>query len=283
MKVRAYLRLMRFHKPAGIVLLWIPTACALWVANRGTPPFNVLFYFFLGTVVMRSAGCVVNDIADRHIDKHVSRTQNRPLTTGEVSLPSALVLLLGLCSIALFIVIQLPRVCFYYALASLFITVLYPVCKRFFAAPQMVLGVAFSMGIPMAYAASHVPIDVITMWLVLINGAWILGYDTMYAMADKADDLRIGVRSTAVFFGEWARLAILIAQMVSHGLWLVVAVSLSYSVWFYVLWGIAALVLVYQQRLLLQQRPDACLHAFSTNQYYGFLLWGALMVAYGRF
>ena len=278
MNISAYLRLMRFHKPAGILLLWIPTAWALWIVNHGVPSTLLIIYFFLGTVVMRAAGCVVNDIADRHVDKQVKRTYMRPLTAGEINLSEALWLLSMLLLVAFFIVMQLPIACFYYALVALFITIIYPFCKRFFAAPQLVLGLAFSMGIPMAYAASGVRFNLIMWLLVLLNFAWIVSYDTMYAMADREDDLRIGIKSTAVLFASYDRLIILLLQVFFHGLWLFIAVKLHYSHAFYGYWAAASLVLVYQQHLLRNRDANACLAAFSTNMWYGLLMWCGLML-----
>lgn len=278
MKLGAYLRLMRVHKPVGTLLLWIPTAWALWMANRGEPPLKLLIYFFLGTVVMRAAGCIVNDIADRHIDIHVKRTCMRPLTTGEVSLVEALLLSTILLIGAFFIVIKLPLLCFYYALLAVFITVLYPFCKRFLQAPQLVLGVAFSMGIPMAYAASGVPFNTPALLLFMLNFAWIVSYDTMYAMADREDDLRIGVKSTAVLFAQYDRLIIMLLQITFHAAWLYLATTLQYSAWFYGCWLAALGVLVYQQQLISKRDAHAYFAAFSTNVGYGLLMWGALIL-----
>ena len=264
---------MRFHKPVGILLLWIPTAWALWIANKGQPSWRLGLIFLLGTVVMRAAGCIVNDIADRHIDKHVDRTQGRPLTTGEVSLLEALLLLMFLLVLALLIVIQLPMACFYYALFSLLATVIYPFCKRFFDAPQLVLGLAFSMGIPMAYAASGLDFSVMACLLFMLNFAWIVSYDTVYAMADKKDDLLIGVKSTAILFGSYDVFAVAVLQLFVHGLWLYLGYRLHYSLGFYVCWGAGLLSLAYQQWLLRKRSSAAYMSAFSLNAVYGLLMW----------
>ena len=278
MRVQAYLRLMRFHKPVGTLLLWLPTAWALWIANSGTPPPILVIYFLLGTIFMRAAGCVMNDIADRHIDKHVKRTNARPLTTGEVSLQEAIIMLLLLLLAALLIVIQLPPVCFYYALAALFITVLYPFCKRFFEAPQLVLGLAFSMGIPMVFAASGQLINASMILLFILNFAWIVSYDTMYAMVDREDDLRIGVKSTAVLFAKHDSKIILLLQIFFHFLWFYLAFSKPYSQFFYIFWVVAGGILFYQQKCLRQQNLPAYFRAFSSNVWYGLVMWSALIV-----
>ena len=257
----------------GTLLLWIPTAWALWLANQGLPEISVLLFLGLGTIVMRSAGCVINDIADRHVDKHVQRTKARPLTASEVSLPAAWGLFLGLCLVAYGIVTQLPRACFYYALPALMVTFLYPFCKRFLSAPQLILGVAFSMGIPISYVASHQSPNLSMLLLCLINFLWIVAYDTMYAMTDKDDDLRIGVKSTAVLFGTRDKTVILSLQVIAHGLWIVLALREQLSVLFFACWGVALLVLVYQQMILRRDTPDACMKAFAYNAWYGGLLW----------
>lgn len=279
-KIKAYLRLMRFHKPAGIVLLWVPTAWALWVANQGLPSRKLLVYFFTGTVLMRAAGCVMNDIADRHIDKHVKRTCMRPLTTGELHLPEALLLLIGLFLAAFAILLQLPVVCFYPALIALCITILYPFCKRFLQAPQLVLGLAFSMGIPMAFLASDSPITRITLSLFLLNFLWIIAYDTEYAMADREDDLRIGVQSTAILFAHYDRVMVALLQAASHGIWLLVAYLMHFSTTFYVCWLIGAGMFIYQQYMMRDRNAAECLRAFMMNSWYGLLMWFGLIMNY---
>ncbi|MCE0723901.1 MULTISPECIES: 4-hydroxybenzoate octaprenyltransferase [Legionella] len=277
MKWNAYWRLMRFDKPVGILLLWFPTAWALWLANKGVPPLRLFILFLCGTVFMRAAGCVINDIADRNIDKHVARTKLRPLTSGEVSLPEAFFLLIVLLFAALFILLQLPRNCFYFGLIALFISFLYPFCKRFLDAPQLILGLAFSMGIPMAYVASDLPLNGEFFLLFLINFSWILVYDTMYAMADKADDLRIGVKSTAIYFASYDRMIIGLLQGLFHGLWLCLALENQINLWFYIFWFAAGMVLMYQQKLISKRIPQECFKAFIVSVYYGALMWLAVV------
>ena len=271
--MNAYFRLMRIDKPIGTLLLWIPTAWALWMANHGSPPLSLLVYFFLGTVVMRSAGCVVNDMADRHIDKHVKRTQFRPLAHRDISFFNAFVLLIFLLVAALYIVLQLPIACLYYSFFALGFTLLYPLCKRFISAPQLVLGFAFSMGIPMAYAASGIAMSANAYVLILLNIAWIISYDTMYAMVDREDDLRIGVKSTAVLFARYDCAIILLLQLFVHAAWLYLAISLDYSGIFYLGWGLASIILAYQQYLISSRNASACFAAFSINGWYGLLIW----------
>ena len=268
---------MRFHKPVGILLLWFPTAWALWLANSNSPPLKLVIYLFLGTVVMRAAGCVVNDLADRNIDKHVSRTKMRPITTGEISVKGAIISLLILLILALLIVLQLPIMCLYYAFVALAITIIYPFCKRFFEAPQLVLGLAFSMGIPIAYAASGLIYNQTMLILLGLNFLWIVAYDTMYALVDREDDLRIGVKSTAVLFQRFDRLIIMMLQISFHLLWLYLGLELHESIIFYGLWFFALLVLIYQQYLLKQNTNESSFKAFSSNSWYGLLMWVALI------
>ena len=278
MKWNAYWRLMRFDKPVGILLLWFPTAWALWLANKGTPPLKLLILFLSGTVLMRAAGCVMNDIADRNIDKHVARTQSRPLTAGEVGLSEAFCLLGSILFVALLILLVLPWDCFYLGCIALFISFLYPFCKRFLSAPQLILGLAFSMGIPMAYVASHVPLNSECGLLFLINFAWIVAYDTMYAMTDKADDLRIGVNSTAIYFGQYDRVIIGVLQCIFHGLWLYWALKNHVNELFYLFWLFATLILLCQQKMIQKRVPEYCFRAFIYSVYYGALMWVSVVV-----
>lgn len=269
MKWGAYSRLMRLDKPIGILLLWFPTAWALWMANHGHPNIMLIMYFLLGTIVMRSAGCIVNDFADRHIDRHVHRTRNRPLTTGEVGVRDALVLFLLLLFIALVIVIQLPIACLYYAFLGLFVTVVYPFCKRWIQAPQLVLSIAFSVGIPMVYVASFTAFDLNTLLLVVINLLWVIAYDTMYAMVDREDDLKLGVRSTAILFGKYDRLVIALIMTIMHGLWLIIAHTGVFLIGF----GLGALILIRQNDLLAHYNPADCFKAFKWSMGYGLVMW----------
>jgi 4-hydroxybenzoate polyprenyltransferase len=276
--LKAYWRLMRLNKPIGILLLWYPTAWSLWMANQGVPSLKLLFLFFLGTVLMRSAGCVINDIADRDIDKHVQRTQFRPLTAGVISLTEALTLLFLLLMSALIVLINLPSSCFIYAIISVGITFLYPFCKRFIQAPQLILGIAFSMGIPMGYAASQVPWDTAMLCLFLLNFIWILVYDTMYAMADKEDDIKIGVKSTAIYFGDMDKAIIGLLQCTMHFIWLYLAFLIEAHWSFYWLWTFAAGILIYQQQLIYNRIPSDCFKAFGISSYYGTLMWLAMIL-----
>lgn len=278
MNLQAYAQLLRLHKPIGTLLLWFPTAWALWLANQGMPPIPLIIYFFFGTFIMRSAGCLINDFADRHVDPHVERTKNRPLATQSISVKSAIILFFILLSVALFILVQLPIACFKYAVISVGLTVIYPFCKRFFDAPQFILGLTFSMGIPMAYAASGVPLNLTTGLLILINFFWIVAYDTIYAMADKPDDLKIGVRSTAILFGNLDKNTVFLFQGLAQACWLALALELHLNIIFYIAWGVASLVFIQQQIRMRTISAPNYLQIFTSNSLYGFILWVALML-----
>ncbi|STX28936.1 4-hydroxybenzoate-octaprenyltransferase [Legionella beliardensis] len=280
MNWNSYYRLARFHKPVGILLLWSPTAWALWVANQGNPPIYLLILFLLGTVFMRAAGCIMNDIADRNIDLHVKRTCNRPLTAGEVGLNEAITLLISFLVASLIILIQLPVTCFYYALFALLVTFIYPFCKRFIQGPQLVLGIAFSLGIPMAFVASNSPFNKSIFYLLLINYAWIIAYDTQYAIVDRKDDLRIGVKSTAILFANYDRLAVGFLQLFFHTLWIPLVHFLNLRSSFFSAWVVGAIILIYQQWLTIDRNEEKCLNAFSWNGWYGLIMWLAIILGY---
>lgn len=278
--MNATLRLIRFHKPVGTLLLWFPTAWALWLAYQETPPLLQILYFFLGTFFMRSAGCVLNDIADRNIDLHVKRTEARPLTAGEVSLPYALFILIILLLLAFLVLIQLPKPCFYYAIAALCITAIYPFCKRFFDAPQLILSIAFSMGIPMAYAAANMKPNLIMGLLVALNFFWILAYDTLYAMADKTHDARIGVRSTALLFGRYWQCAIILCLSITQFLWIVIGLILHFNYLFYCFWCMGLMLFAMQNYRLYHAKNPNYIKAFSAHCYYGLMMWMVLIIAH---
>ena len=273
--IAPYIQLLRLHKPIGTLLLWFPTAWALWLAGNPTP--QLVFYFFLGTFVMRAAGCLLNDIADRQIDPHVERTKNRPLAAQTVRLQEAIGLLVTLLLIAFIILAQLPKTCFNYALISLALTAVYPFCKRFLEAPQLVLGLAFSMGIPMAYTAEGVALNATAALLMLLNFFWIMAYDTIYAMADQKDDVQIGVKSTAILFGTQANNIVLLFQIITQVLWIMLARINTFGPLFYILWGIGCILFGYQQWIIRGKHPHY-LKVFSSNGVYGLIFWFFLML-----
>ncbi|MDF1646101.1 MAG: 4-hydroxybenzoate octaprenyltransferase [Legionellaceae bacterium] len=277
MNFAPYLQLLRLNKPIGTLLLWFPTAWALWISANGKPSALFVFYFFLGTFIMRAAGCLLNDIADRHIDPHVERTKNRPLAAQKVSLQAAMGLFITLLFFAFIILSQLPKACFKYALLSVALTTIYPFCKRFFEAPQLILGLAFSMGIPMAYTAEGIALNTNTLLLFLLNFCWIVAYDTIYAMADRKDDLQIGVKSTAILFASQDKNIVFLFQIATQVLWLVLAVALKFNLLFYILWSVGCLLFLHQQYVIRGNNPNH-LRTFTSNGFYGLIFWVALML-----
>ncbi|MEY3815284.1 MAG: p-hydroxybenzoate octaprenyltransferase, partial [Pseudomonadota bacterium] len=200
-----YARLMRLDKPIGILLLLWPTLWALFIASHGNPSIQHLTIFILGTVLMRSAGCVVNDILDRKFDSHVARTKLRPLANQSIPLKNAFFLLITLLLGALICVLFLNKEAFYFSLIALFLALTYPLTKRFFVIPQAYLGLSFGMGIPIAFVANDIPLSMTTWFLFLANVFWAIAYDTLYAVTDKNDDLKIGIRSSAIWFGAYVK------------------------------------------------------------------------------
>jgi len=277
---RDYWQLMRFDKPVGIALLWYPVSWALWLGAQGTPPIQLLIIFFIGTVVMRAAGCVINDIADRDFDRFVERTTTRPLTSGRLSLYQAILCLTVLLVFALILLCLLPYACIPWAMLAVVITGIYPFCKRFFATPQLILGIAFSMAIPMVYAALGQPIMPTGVLLVMLNIAWVVAYDTEYAMVDRADDLKIGIQSTAVFFASRDRLMIMCLMFITQGIWLIVALLYHMNLFFYTFLILSTINLFYQFYLIKDRTPTLCFQAFLQNTVYGLLLWLGLILHY---
>jgi 4-hydroxybenzoate polyprenyltransferase len=275
-----YARLARLHQPVGIWLLLWPTLWALWIASEGVPPISLLLIFVIGTVVMRSAGCIINDFADREIDPHVARTADRPLATGEVSVQESLALFCGLLLIGLGLVLTLNRFTQLLAVAGAVVTVLYPFMKRLIAAPQFVLGIAFSWGVPMAFAAQlgHVPP---VGWLMFtVTMIWVVVYDTEYAMVDRDDDLKLGVKSTAILFGDLDRVFIGGLQLMFLGGLYLVGERANLGPWY--LCGLvpAGLSMIYQQRLIKDREPKRSFTAFLSNAWAGGFIFVGIAAAY---
>ena len=269
-KINSLLRLARFDKPIGILLLLWPTMSALWLASNGFPDANILMIFIIGVVVMRSAGCVINDLVDSDIDKHVERTRRRPLATGELSTKEALVFLLFLLSIALCLAISLGFIVVAWSLGGLVLTIIYPFCKRFIKSPQVILGLTFSWSIPMAYVAcgTEFNFSMFLLWVgVLI---WIVVYDTFYALVDIDDDLKKGVFSTAILFGDKVSFVTSLSQIIVLVVWAYLGTILEMSL-IYFLMLIVVLLFFYRQQLLIsaRQRKD-CFRAFNESWYVGF-------------
>ena len=269
-KVTSFFRLARFDKPIGILLLLWPTMSALWLASNGFPDVNILMIFIIGVVVMRSAGCVINDLADTEIDKHVERTRRRPLATGELSTKEALVFLLFLLSIALCLAIVLGFKVVAWSLGGLVLTIIYPFCKRFIKSPQVILGLTFSWSIPMAYIACGTEFNLSMFFLWVGVLIWIVVYDTFYALVDIDDDLKTGVFSTAILFGDKVSFVTSLSQIIVLLVWAYLGTILEMSL-IYFLMLILILLLFYRQQLLISAREKKdCFRAFNESWYVGF-------------
>lgn len=260
---------MRLHRPIGIWLLLWPTLWALWIASAGRPDQKVFLILVLGTIVVRSAGCVINDFADRKIDPNVARTADRPLATGEVTPAEALLLFAALMLIALGLVLTLNRLTISLAFGGAAITVLYPFTKRFLSTPQFVLGVAFAWGVPMAFAASVGDVPRLGWLLFLSAMIWVVVYDTQYAMTDRVDDLKIGVRSTAILFGDLDRAFIAGLQLLLFASLVLVGRSADLGMWYYGGLAAAAGFAAYQVYLIRDRDGGQCFRAFLNNAWVG--------------
>jgi 4-hydroxybenzoate polyprenyltransferase len=279
-KLDAYERLMRLDKPIGILLLLWPTLWALWLASRGLPDWITLLIFVTGAVLMRSAGCVMNDIADRKYDGQVERTKNRPLATGEVSVKEAYLLASGLALAAFCLVLLFNQTTILLSFAALFLAASYPFTKRFLAIPQAYLGVAFGFGIPMAFAAVNDYIPPLAWVLLVANVFWAIAYDTEYAMVDRDDDVKIGIKSSAIFFGKYDVIAVMICYAIMLGILVYVGRFMGYGK-FYFIGLAAALLLACSQYVLIKSRDKAnCFKAFLHNNWIGLVLFLGLAAEY---
>lgn len=271
-KVNAYARLMRADKPIGIYLLLWPTLWALLVAAEGLPSLHLLLVFTLGVIIMRSAGCVINDYADRHVDGAVERTAQRPLVAGEVSVKEALFLFSILILLAFILVLTLNWQTIALSVIALLLAASYPFMKRYTHLPQVVLGAAFGWSIPMAFMAVSETLPWWAWAMFTANLLWTVAYDTMYAMVDRKDDLQIGVKSTAILFGQYDRLIIGILQILAVVLLLVIGIAKEFIWPFYLALLIASLLFVYQQWLIKDRSRESCFSAFLNNHYVGMVL-----------
>jgi 4-hydroxybenzoate polyprenyltransferase len=275
-----YWRLMRLHRPVGIWLLLWPTLWALWIASAGRPDPTVFLILVLGTIVVRSAGCVINDYVDRKIDPHVVRTADRPLATGEVAPLEALMLFAALMLIALGLVLTLNSLTIGFAVAGAVITVIYPFTKRFLSTPQFVLGVAFSWGVPMAFAATANDVPRVGWLLFLATVIWVVVYDTQYAMTDRPDDIKIGVRSTAILFGDLDRAFITGLQILLLASLVLVGRSADLGVWYYGGLGAAGLFCLYQAYLIRERDIVQSFRAFLNNAWLGGAVFAGILLDY---
>lgn len=273
-----YLALTRLDKPVGWLLLLWPTLWALWIASDGKPSVLNLWVFTLGVIVMRSAGCVINDYADRDIDSLVERTKQRPLAAGLLAPKQALGLFVILCAVALALLLLLPMQVWPWSIPAVIIMIAYPFMKRLIQTPQAILGVAFSFGIPMVYVCCEHPFDSVFWLLMLINFLWVIVFDTVYAMSDREDDLKIGVKSTAILFGEHDKLVISVLHIIITLLLLTLMIMLDLSLSFMLSIVVVAGLFAYQQWLIRDRERLACFQAFLNNGWVGGVIWFGLLV-----
>jgi len=275
-----YARLLRLHRPIGTLLLLWPTLWALLVASGGHPPAYLLFAFCLGTLLMRSAGCAINDWADRDFDRHVARTRDRPLTAGLIRPGEALALFVGLSLAALLLVLPMNRLTWALAVVAAFLAASYPFTKRFFALPQAYLGIAFGFGIPMAFAAVQDALPA-TAWVMLAaNIFWAIAYDTEYAMVDREDDLKIGIRTSAITFGRYDVTAVMVSYAVALALLALVGVLEDLGPAYYAGLIVAAGMAAYHWTLIRDRQRDGCFRAFNHNNWLGAAIFGGLLLDY---
>ncbi|CAM3162695.1 4-hydroxybenzoate octaprenyltransferase [Moritella viscosa] len=279
-KMKDYIQLTRMDKPIGTLLLLWPTLWALWIAAEGLPKLDVLFVFTLGVILMRAAGCVINDFADRHVDGHVKRTENRPLASGRISSRAALIFFFCLTLLAFLLVLTMNTLTILLSFVGVGLAACYPFMKRYTHLPQVVLGMAFGWAIPMGFAAQLDTVPSYAWLLFVANILWTVAYDTLYAMVDRDDDLKIGIKSTAILFGKKDKLIVGLLQLSSLlclGIlgWLLVLPA----VYFVGLILVAGLF-VYQQKLIVDRDRDSCFKAFLHNNYVGMIIFASLFLSY---
>ncbi len=277
-RLDAYERLMRLDKPIGILLLLWPTLWALWLSAPGRLDVDILLIFLVGTVLMRCAGCIVNDLADRDIDPHVERTRARPLAAREITPGEAVALALVLAALSFALVLQLNRLALYLSFIGLAVTVIYPFLKRTVAFPQAGLGIAFSFGVPMAYAAQLGTLPTMAWVLMAATFFWIVAYDTEYAMVDREDDVRVGVNSSAIFLGRYDVAAVMACQAAFLAVMTAVGAWQRLGYLYYAGLAAAAALVVYQYRLIRARGRDGCFRAFLNNNWVGAAIFAGLVL-----
>ena len=277
-KLPHYIRLMRIDKPIGTLLLLWPTLWALWLAAEGWPPLHILVIFTIGTFLMRSAGCVINDYADRDFDGHVERTKNRPLATKSVSPREALLLAAGLSLLSFVLILPLDPLVIWLSVPALFLAASYPFTKRFFAIPQAYLGIAFGFGIPMGFAAVVGEVPAVAWLMLLANVFWAVAYDTEYAMVDRPDDLKIGIKTSAITFGRFDVLAVMLCYAAALGLLAVVGMMTGAGAAYYLGLAAAAAIAGYHYTLIRTRERADCFKAFRHNNWLGAAVFAGIFV-----
>jgi len=279
-RLKQYWILARFDKPIGILILLWPALWALWVASDGKPDLFVLFIICSGVVLMRAAGCVINDYADRDFDPHVERTKQRPIAAGKVSPKEALIVFVTLCLTAFVLVLQLNMMTIMLSFIAAFLAASYPFMKRYTQLPQAYLGIAFGFAVPMSFSAQINTIPVVAWVMYLAVMLWALVYDTMYAMVDKDDDLKIGVKSTAILFGDWEREIMAVLQVIIIVLLIAIGQLQQLGVFYYAGVGVAIALSIYQQKLIFNRDKILCFKAFLNSNYFGLAIFVGLVLDY---
>ena len=276
-RLAPYLDLIRWNRPAGSYLLLWPTLSALWLAAQGFPGWHLLAVFVLGTFLMRSAGCAVNDVADREFDRHVKRTAQRPVTSGALTAPQALVFGAVLALIAFALVLTTNLATIAWSFAALAVTIFYPFTKRFFSMPQAVLGVAFSFGIPMAFAAATGSVPALAWWLLIGNLFWVLAYDTEYAMVDRDDDLKIGIRTSAITLGRFDVAGVMLFYAAFLAIWAALGAGLGLHWPYFAGLAVAGAIAAWHYTLIRTRTREGCFRAFRLNHWVGFAVFAGVV------
>lgn len=279
-RLRDYIQLVRLDKPVGIWLLLWPTLNALWIAAQGPPPWRVLLIFISGTLLMRSAGCAINDYADRHFDRHVARTRDRPLTAGRITSYEAVGIAAGITLFAGGLILSFRPLTQILALGAVVLAATYPFTKRYIALPQAYLGVAFGFGIPMAFAQLQGEVPFLAILMMLANIAWTLAYDTQYAMADRNDDQALGIKTSALTFGRHDVLAVMACYSVFLGLYSALGLALQYTLPFWLGLGAAVLCALHHYTLIRARDPARCFAAFRYNVWLGAFIFAGIAAHY---
>ncbi|MDO9357655.1 MAG: 4-hydroxybenzoate octaprenyltransferase [Polaromonas sp.] len=279
-KLSLYLQLIRWDRPAGWLLLLWPTLSALWVASHGFPGWHLVAVFTLGTILMRSAGCCLNDVADRDFDRHVKRTAQRPVTRGAVSVKEALLLGAVLALLAFGLVLTTNTTAIAWSFAALAVTLIYPYAKRYVSMPQAVLGVAFSFGIPMAFAAVQSRVPALAWLLLLGNLFWVIAYDTEYAMVDRDDDLKIGMKTSAITLGRFDVATVAACYLAYLSIWAWALAGIARPAIYLIAIGMALLQAGWHVWLIRRREREACFKAFRLNHWLGFTVFAGIVLAY---
>ena len=279
-RLHLYLQLIRWNRPAGWLLLLWPTLSALWVASHGFPGWHLVVVFTLGTFLMRSAGCCLNDVADRDFDRHVKRTAGRPVTSGKLSSKEALAVGAVLALLAFGLVLTTNRAAIAWSFVALAVTVIYPFAKRYVSMPQAVLGVAFSFGIPMAFAAVQSRVPMLAWILLAGNLFWVIAYDTEYAMVDRDDDLKIGMKTSAITLGRFDVAAVMLSYLIYLTIWALALVQWASSAIYLIAIALALLQAVWHGWLIRKRERDDCFKAFRLNHWLGFTVFAGLVLSW---